>query len=155
MLACAPSDAAADILCMRLMKHFSPSEMFRLNWWQRTHTSLPPALWKYSCMVNNGISFDLPCFDKLQGFQIIVSTVVAAGSLQYVHDPRNLYGKKLMFDLVAIDEVSQATEAQTLIPLSLCTDGGVCVIAGDPKQLSANPRSPISRLAGNVCNQCV
>ena len=46
--------------------------------------------------------------------------------------------RRLSFDTVLIDEASQATEAETFIPLTLCkADGdGLVVLAGDPEQVS-------------------
>ena len=35
--------------------------------------------------------------------------------------------------------------SQTILPLSLCKKGGLMVLAGDPQQLCASLRSPVSR----------
>lgn len=69
-------------------------------------------------------------------FRIVVSTCSVAGNL--IHD-----STCDPFDVVIIDEVSQAIEAEALVPVSLCKSGGCIVIAGDSEQLGANPRSPV------------
>ena len=51
ILACAPSDAAADVLCKRLSKYYTRDELFRLNWWQRLTASVPVELLDYCCLV--------------------------------------------------------------------------------------------------------
>ena len=44
LLVCAPSDAAADVLCDRLSKtKFTNKQMLRFNWWQRLRDSLQPS----------------------------------------------------------------------------------------------------------------
>lgn len=78
--------------------------------------------------------FDLP-IRKLPLFQIIVSTSVAAGVMDAT------------FDLVVLDEVSQATEGESLVPVSLVKPSGVVVLSGDPEQLGPVPRSPLFRAA--------
>lgn len=64
ILACAPSDAAADVLALRLGAHFSKAKMFRLNWWQRLLASLPAPLLPYSYQEGN--LFELPPVDTLK-----------------------------------------------------------------------------------------
>ena len=55
-----------------------------------------------------------------------------------------------IFDFVIVDEASQATEAETLVPLSLCKRRGYSVLAGDPHQLGARVRSPLYHLDGSL-----
>ena len=48
---------------------------------------------------------------------------------------------------MVIDEASQAIEAVTYVPLSLCRPiHGVMVLTGDPKQLGASALSPFYHL---------
>lgn len=49
----------------------------------------------------------------------------------------------LFFDLVLIDESSQATEAESLVPIMCARHCSVVVLCGDPKQLAAQTRSPM------------
>ena len=117
--------------------------------------------------------FELPSFEEAGRFRIIVSTCGAAGSLAHLKptstttanssSDMNRYAytftsssssahssphgvlEKLLFDLVIIDEASQATEIESYIPLTMCkSDGsGLMVLAGDPQQLGPMTRSPI------------
>ena len=117
--------------------------------------------------------FELPSFEEAGRFRIIVSTCGAAGSLSHLkptstnaansssdmsryaytftsssssaHSSSNGASAKLLFDLVIIDEASQATEIESYIPLTMCkSDGsGLMVLAGDPQQLGPMTRSPI------------
>lgn len=138
----APSDAAADVLCLRLSKYFSTLQLFRLNWWQRLIASVPIEILKY-CFLHNDHSFDLPPHDIISEFNIVVSTTVTCGFLRCYPSPPN-------FDLILIDEVSQATEAETFVPISLCTPTGIVVLAGDPEQLGPAVRSPAYYLKGAI-----
>ena len=147
VLACAPSDAAADVICKRLMPYFSETQLCRLNWWQRSLASVHPSMHRYCCVRGGGTTFDIPDMQDLLRFQIIVCTSVAAGVFQNLYLNDQDYST-LQFDLVVIDEVSQATEAEVMVPLVCVKDTGVIVLAGDPQQLGPNPRSPLYQLSG-------
>ena len=132
---------AADVLCSRLAAFYSPSEMFRLNWWQRSVASVPVHLLSY-CHLSHSARFDTP-LDTLRQFKIIVCTSVAAGAMDaYPGSPLSI-----QFDLVVLDEVSQATEGESMVPVSLVKPSGVVVLSGDPEQLGPVPRSPLFRAA--------
>ena len=83
--------------------------------------TVPADVLRYSRQTAESIDFDLPPHDILAGLQIIVSTCGSAGSLRSRCD---------LFDVVVVDEASQAVEAEVLIPISLCKCGGIVVIAG-------------------------
>ncbi len=143
VLVCAPSDAAADVICLRLSKYFAPKELFRLNWWQRIHASIALPLLPHCCLSDNNW-FDIPIsVSKIRSCKIIVCMCATAGILRNFQ-----YFGNFGFDAVIIDEASQATEGETLVPLSLCKPSGIMVIAGDPKQLGPHPRSPMFEIAG-------
>eukprot|EP01041_Mallomonas_annulata_P003250 gene3250-6431_t len=142
ILACAPSDAAADVLLSRLVGDFSPSDMFRLNWWQRSVASAHPSIHKY-CEIKDTL-FDLPlALDQ----RIIISTCGASGALR---GSKRSNGQHLLFDVVIVDEACQATESEVLVPLSFCRPEGIIILAGDPQQLGPSPRSPVYKLANYV-----
>ena len=70
----------------------------------------------------------------------MVATCGTAGAIRHFSDHNE---KVTSFDLVIVDEASQAIEAETYVPLSLCKPyHGVMILAGDPHQLGASVRSP-------------
>ncbi|KAJ1387987.1 P-loop containing nucleoside triphosphate hydrolase protein, partial [Ochromonadaceae sp. CCMP2298] len=138
VLACAPSDAAADVIAERLRHHLSPQQMLRLCWWQRVAASLPLPLRPYTVEVQG--AFELPSHAELASFQVVVCSCTTAGVLRCLdaHTAEPLY-----FDLVVVDEASQAIEAEVLVPLELCRPGAVMVLAGDTHQLGPSTRCPL------------
>ena len=171
ILATAPSDAAADVLALRLAKHFDQqalrmpakkplgaSQMLRLNWYNRVYDSVPIQLLNYCHIPKGGKLFDIPLYDVLKMYRIIVATCGAAGCLRHnqatMYDPYaphhfSVTTLPLDFDFVFVDEASQCTEAEALIPVSLAKrPSGVVVLAGDPKQLGPSTRSAIFRECG-------
>lgn len=166
VLACAPSDAAADVLVQRLKEFYKPSELLRHNWWQRISASVPIEIIQYTKANDAGV-FEMPSFEEAKSFRIIVSTCGTAGSLMRLKPTGSVDAlptgtspatpaalnpgyRALTFDLVVVDEASQATEAETYIPLSMCrSDGaGLMVLAGDPQQLGPMTRSSIFSIWG-------
>eukprot|EP01035_Chromulina_nebulosa_P018484 gene18484-24197_t len=139
VLACAPSDAACDVICYRLSKYFDKTQLFRLNWWQRHPDSLKTELISYSH--KSGYLFDTLPNHELISYSIIVCTCGSAGALL-----NNNNKITPLFDLVVIDEVSQAVESEALIPAVFCKSTGLIVLAGDPQQLGAEMRSPLYRM---------
>ena len=138
---------AADVLCKRLAKFFTPDEMFRLNWWQRPIAAVPLNLLSY-CHISDDARFDIP-LRKMRNFKIIVCTSVAAGIMDAQQALSTQFSSLSMeFDLVVLDEISQATECESLVPLSLVKPSGVVVLSGDPEQLGPVPRSPLFRASG-------
>jgi helicase MOV-10 len=69
ILACAPSDAATDVMCIRLVSSMSNEQLLRLNWYQRSVASVPNVLLSY-CHQVDGL-FDIPSIDKMLKYQVI------------------------------------------------------------------------------------
>lgn len=149
VLACAPSDAAADVLCQRLSKFLATESLFRLNWWQRILESVPPDVLPYSLMNEEGI-FALPQKHVLRQFQVIVATCGGAGALRHATTDGGGNNRDVAFDFVFIDEACQALEAEAMIPVSYCASRGQLVLAGDQFQLGPQPRSPIFSLTNSL-----
>ena len=136
ILISAPSDAAADVLCRRLIKEFDTSQLLRLNYYKRTEQSVPIEIRRYCYFLANEEAsiFEVPTIDILSTFNVIVTTCVTAGALEVFN---------LKFDIVMIDEASQASEIDCIIPLTLNKSDSLVVLAGDPEQLRSQNRSPI------------
>ncbi|KAH8045179.1 helicase [Aureococcus anophagefferens] len=67
VLACAPSDEAADLLARRLAAAVvgdRSNVLLRLNWWQRKSSSLPLDILRYSCVDGNG-DVDAPAAEEV------------------------------------------------------------------------------------------
>ncbi|CAG5133124.1 unnamed protein product, partial [Candidula unifasciata] len=137
ILACTPSNSAADLIAERLHSsgQVTQTEMVRLNAFQRSTDSLPESILKY-CR----FSEDLQMISR---FRVIVCTCTMAGSL---------YGLGLSaghITHVFVDECGQATEPECLIPVGLVSGAdGQIVLAGDPKQLGPIVMSPFARMYG-------
>ncbi|RMZ77753.1 hypothetical protein DV737_g4223, partial [Chaetothyriales sp. CBS 132003] len=138
LLICAPSDAAADTLAIRLSHHLSQEQMFRLNGWTRTYAEVPDRLMLYSHSTQNN-TFGLPPFHKLMSYSVVVTTCRDASMLvearltnkdlaQLVFNSlfavspsaaESLKPSLLHWTALLFDEAAQATEPESLIPLSV------------------------------------
>ena len=141
VLAVAPSDAAADVILLRLTAALDPTRLFRLNWWQRGVASVPAASLRHCSDLVDGL-FGLPCYEALAAYGVIVTTCAVAGCLRHLLHRDCSPAPALLFDCVLIDEAAQATEAESLAALSLCRPAGALVLAGDTQQLGPSYRSP-------------
>lgn len=168
ILLCAPSNQAADTLADRLRVHFDPKAMLRLNDSSRTFAEVPNALLPY-CFVDGDI-FNLPPLPVLMKYRVVVTTcqdadilvqarvtnqdiVTLQGNMTATFNPFHFQQGQLSLDYplhwtaLIMDEAAQATEPETLIPLSVVspptsnklTQEPIFVMAGDEHQL--NPRT--------------
>ena len=139
ILAVAPSDAAADVILNRLSKRIPIGSLLRLNWWQRSLASVPPNTLPY-CLQEED-KFELPGHDRILQCKVVVTTCGVAGCLKELPDAV----RNVEFDVVIIDEASQAPEYECYVPLSLCKENGLMILAGDIQQLGPSYRSPAFR----------
>lgn len=140
ILACAPSNSAADIIATKLLD-LGTSQLFRLNSMSRKLSDLPTSLKKFS-LINGNEVFAMPKVEDLQTYRVVVATCVTAGV------PYGLGVKRGHFSHIFIDEAGQAMEPQAMIPIKTMADDSTnIVLAGDNKQLG-----PIvqSRIAGEL-----
>uniref|UniRef100_A0A3Q2DML2 Helicase ATP-binding domain-containing protein n=1 Tax=Cyprinodon variegatus TaxID=28743 RepID=A0A3Q2DML2_CYPVA len=124
VLVCTPSNSAADLICIRL--HYSgflhAASLARVNASCREKEAIPEVLQPYS---RAGEDLRHAAFHR-----IVVSTCSSAAmfynvGLQVGH-----------FTHMFLDEAGQATEPESLIPISLISEmDGQIVLAGDPCQL--------------------
>ncbi|PFH45880.1 hypothetical protein AMATHDRAFT_77900 [Amanita thiersii Skay4041] len=116
ILACAPSNAGADIIAMKL-RGLGASQLFRLNSSSRKPKDFPQELSPFSLLNGND-------------YRVIVATCFTAADLWGVGF------KKGHFTHIFIDEAGQGEEPQVIAPIkSLGGNSTNLVLAGDHKQL--------------------
>uniref|UniRef100_UPI0037E73AEA RNA helicase Mov10l1 n=1 Tax=Semicossyphus pulcher TaxID=241346 RepID=UPI0037E73AEA len=137
VLVCTPSNSAADLICIRLHDSgfLHAASMARVNASCRQEESIPEVLTQYS-----QAGEDIRCASF---HRIVVSTCSSAGmfpkiGLQVGH-----------FTHLFLDEAGQATEPESLIPMSLVSErDGQIVLAGDPRQLGPVVKSKLATAFG-------
>eukprot|EP00551_Chaetoceros_affinis_P011406 CAMPEP_0203681630 /NCGR_PEP_ID=MMETSP0090-20130426/43299_1 /ASSEMBLY_ACC=CAM_ASM_001088 /TAXON_ID=426623 /ORGANISM="Chaetoceros affinis, Strain CCMP159" /LENGTH=1407 /DNA_ID=CAMNT_0050550193 /DNA_START=193 /DNA_END=4413 /DNA_ORIENTATION=- len=142
ILICAPSDAACDVITMRLLPLLPKLfKVKRVNWWSRNPASLPPSLLQCSTMNDSGF-FVLPSLKEMKEASVIVCQCFVAGVLDIPHGKEHSTPwMDSHFTHVFIDESSQSFEFESLIPLMKVGKDCSIVLAGDPKQLGPTVRS--------------
>ena len=156
ILVVAPSNAAADVIAMRLVRvnsqpkvrnHFlegiEPSKMWmvRVNSHRRFAAEVRPAVLKY-CLIGKSGAFRPPTEEELadeKGWSVIVTTCANAGKLRV---------STRKFSHIIIDEAAQALEAECLVPMALASCDTTVVLAGDPRQLGPTVRCAEAKAAG-------
>lgn len=140
ILACAPSNSAADIIAQRLTM-LSPEELFRCNAACREPLSVPAELLPY---VNvQGHFYGIPSIDKLSSYRVIVSTCGNASFAYNVGMPEG------HFTHIFVDEAGQASEPEVLNAIkTVAVEKTRVVLSGDPKQLGPVIRSAVAREFG-------
>ncbi|KAK0191959.1 P-loop containing nucleoside triphosphate hydrolase protein [Armillaria mellea] len=137
ILACAPSNKAADLIAQGLM-HLGPMNVFRLNAMSRKYSDLPKTLHKFS-LINGNLTFAMPVLEDVVDRRVVVCTCISAGALA------SLGVKPGHFGWIFIDEAGQATEPDTMIPVKGLTDNQTNVIlAGDSQQLGPTVHSRLA-----------
>ncbi|KIO21489.1 hypothetical protein M407DRAFT_80331 [Tulasnella calospora MUT 4182] len=141
ILACAPSNNAADIIADRLRFALSPSELFRLNAPSRVK-NLMPSLESYSARYDDG-SFRVPAPRVIMQYRAVVVTCGSGSTPDGVGVPKG------HFTHIFVDEAGQASEPEVMIPIKMnASERTTVVLAGDPKQLGPIIRSPMARRLG-------
>ncbi|KAF7378134.1 RNA helicase [Mycena sanguinolenta] len=128
ILACAPSNSAADLIAWKLMS-LGTAQLFRLNSLSRKHEDLPKDLRKFSAF-NDNLTFVFPTVEDLRKYRVVVSTCLSGGV------PASLGLKRGHFSHIFCDEAGQATEPEVMLPIKSIADSSTnIVLAGDNKQL--------------------
>ena len=141
ILACAPSNSAADIIAERLTM-LSADELFRFYAPSRFKNQTPDTLRDYTCTTEFG-HFTAPPVPTLKRYRVIVSTCVSASFAHGVGMPRG------HFTHIFVDEAGQATEPEVMIGIKTMADNDTnVVLSGDPKQLGPIIRSAVARELG-------
>ena len=142
ILACAPSNSAADIIAERLVKHgLSKEELFRCNAAMRNFASVPEELFPYT--YRPGTMYALPTMDKLLQYRVIVSTCINSAFAYNIGVPEG------HFTHIFVDEAGQASEPEMLVAIMpLVVENTRVILSGDPKQLGPVIRSSMAREFG-------
>ncbi|KIM34475.1 hypothetical protein M408DRAFT_325871, partial [Serendipita vermifera MAFF 305830] len=137
ILACAPSNSAADIIAERLTV-LGKSQLFRLNAPSRSASGSPPTLREFSRRNGYG-TFEVPPKVELSKFRVIVSTCLSASVLYGIGIPAG------HFSHIFVDEAGQACEPESLIPIKTLSSATTnTILSGDPKQLGPVIRSNVA-----------
>ena len=138
ILACAPSNSAADIIATKLMNLGIMNGLLRLNATSRDYAKLPHALRDFS-VINDNKVFAIPVLENLLKYQVIVATCISGGI------PYGLGVKPGHFSHIFIDEAGQASEPEVMIPIkTMWSPSTNIVLAGDIKQLGPIIRSQLA-----------
>lgn len=134
ILVCTPSNSAADHILEKLLKEkavkLKEDEIFRLNASSRPYEDVRPDLLHFCYFDELEHIFKIPPLGFLVRCQIIISTYMSASTLFAEGIVRG------QFSHIFLDEAGQASEPETLVPISsLCRRDTVVVLAGDPMQL--------------------
>ncbi|KAI5795123.1 P-loop containing nucleoside triphosphate hydrolase protein [Geopyxis carbonaria] len=143
ILLCAPSQEAADTLALRLIPHFNPNALLRLQQTSRTFKEVPSSLLAYSYIEND--MFSIPAWEKLMRFRIVVCSCrdadmlvqarctnrdlgqwektvvdslrgVSEGQAEFVERGESV---RLHWSVLLLDEAAQGLEPEVAIPLSV------------------------------------
>ncbi|KAJ8258035.1 hypothetical protein GJAV_G00192420 [Gymnothorax javanicus] len=141
ILACAPSNSAADLLCERTLQNgVDHRHIYRLYAESRDPREVPESLLGCCNWDDSEDGFVFPSKETLMEYKVLVTTVVTAGRLVCGGLPRG------HFSHIFIDEAGHALEPECIIGLSglLSVETGQLVLAGDPQQLGPILRSPLA-----------
>ncbi|KAH9948060.1 P-loop containing nucleoside triphosphate hydrolase protein [Amylocystis lapponica] len=141
ILACAPSNSAADIIAQRLMT-LGKDKVFRFYAVSRDKAQIPSDVLKYT-FVNKQGYFALPAMNILLKYKVIVATCGSASFPYGIGMPTG------HFSHIFVDEAGQANEAEVMTAIKpMLTQTTNVVLSGDPKQLGPIIRSAVARELG-------
>ncbi|KAF0022536.1 hypothetical protein F2P81_025162 [Scophthalmus maximus] len=110
ILACAPSNSAADLLCKKILDHVDDFKVFRMYASSRDPKMVPEELKACSNLV--GDCYLYPPKEKLMEYRVVVTTLLTAGRLVSGGVPTGHYTH------VFVDEAGHAVETECLVPLA-------------------------------------
>ena len=125
VLACAPSNSAADVIALRLSGLLKTHELLRFYAPSRGKGTVPPNLLPYTFVDRESGLFSWPPQVTARDYRVVVCTCLSAwfvGCSSFSH--------------VFIDEAGQATESEAMVVVkNKVTDSTKLILSGDPKQL--------------------
>ncbi|KAH6633207.1 P-loop containing nucleoside triphosphate hydrolase protein [Boeremia exigua] len=166
LLICAPSEAAADTLALRLKCYLTPKQLLRLNAPNRADNEVSPGLLQYCFSRNN--MFYLPPFKSLMSFSVVVTSnrdvamlaearltnadlwTMERDMVSALHPGEKPSIPTLHWGALLLDEAAQATEIDVLPAISVINPPSDyphdqlqprLVMAGDEHQLGPRTAS--------------
>ncbi|KAF9653722.1 P-loop containing nucleoside triphosphate hydrolase protein [Thelephora ganbajun] len=136
ILASAPSNAAADIVAVRLKDYLTPDQLFRF-YAPSYRGNVPPGLAPYTFKKGNVHSVHE--LNKMASFRVIVTTCLSGCVPPGIGLPRG------HFTHIFVDEAGQASEPECLVPITgILGNATNVILSGDPCQLGPIVQSPIA-----------
>jgi helicase MOV-10 len=145
VLVCSESNSVADLLCIKLGKFCSTSELLRYNAMGRTTEYISPDDLKPYCLFapdSDGKTFEVPTLEKLVNYSVVVSTASTAATMF------GMGVKTAHFTHIFLDECAQMMEPTALIPMCMAGPSTVVVLCGDELQIGPMVRSESARHHG-------
>lgn len=141
ILACAPSNSAADLIATRLAM-LGPDQLFRFYAVSRQKESIPDELQPFTSFDADGHP-NVPPKPRLGQFKVVVTTYISASVFYGIGISRG------HFSHMFFDEAGQSTEPEAMVGIKTLADNFTnVVLSGDPKQLGPIIRSNIARELG-------
>ncbi|KAG8926685.1 hypothetical protein FRC01_008506 [Tulasnella sp. 417] len=141
ILACAPSNSAADLIAQRLTS-LGREKVFRMNAPSRFSNRLPDDLRDFVYKDRDGY-FSVQGAQHLRQFSVVVSTCLSASI------PSGVGVDVGHFSHIFIDEAGQAMEPEIMVPIkTMANERTTIILSGDPKQLGPIIRSTVASHLG-------
>ncbi|KAL0066361.1 hypothetical protein AAF712_006620 [Marasmius tenuissimus] len=141
ILACAPSNSAADLIALRL-RELGSDVLFRAYAPSRIRDLIPDELEPFTYRNPNG-HFSVRGLAEMKRFRVVVTTCISASIVSGIGTPRGYYSH------IFLDEAGQATEPEAMVAFkSMVGEDTNVVLCGDPKQLGPIIRSSVARRLG-------
>ncbi|KAK1226909.1 hypothetical protein PQX77_010078 [Marasmius sp. AFHP31] len=141
VLACAPSNSAADLIALRL-RELGSGVLFRAYAPSRVREQVPDELIPFTYCTPNG-HFSVRGSAQVEKFRVVVTTCISASIVSGIGIPRGHYSH------IFIDEAGQATEPEVMVAVKMMAGEETnVVLCGDPKQLGPIIRSSVARRLG-------
>lgn len=141
ILACTPTDFAADIIADGLMKRNVPG-VLRINDPRRFVATVKESVLDVCLLDEETQVFRWPTLTELFDAKVIVCSCISSGTIHAA------LSQGVSFSHIIIDEAGQALVPETCVPLSLASSSTFIALVGDPKQLGPTVHSKVATEGG-------
>lgn len=145
VLVCAPSNAAADMICQRALKHGcvpgGAAKLLRVVAFSRAKKGVPEDLFRCCRWDESQGAWRTPSAEEFWGAQVVAMTCMTAA--KYSLSINVVLNSKERFSMIIVDEAGHCPEPECIASFAnMLAAGGSVVLAGDHKQLAPIIRSP-------------